>query len=107
MGNEGIRRYRGDEQGATAAEYAILLAVLGTAVAGAAVILAASVSGAMNGAGSLIQDPTAGAGSGSVSGSGSGNGGSNGKDKNPNACPGGISCNGNTTPGVPGSGKGH
>ena len=46
-----------DESGASAAEYALILAIVGTAIALAAVLLGNSISGAMNGARACIDNP--------------------------------------------------
>ena len=43
-----------DESGASAAEYALILAIVGTAIAVAAIGLGDSIAGAMNGAKSCI-----------------------------------------------------
>jgi pilus assembly protein Flp/PilA len=43
-----------DESGASAAEYALILAIVGTAIAVAAVALGTSISGAMDSAASCI-----------------------------------------------------
>ncbi|GLR47095.1 Flp family type IVb pilin [Sphingomonas astaxanthinifaciens] len=47
-----------DESGASAAEYALILAIVGTAIAAAAFGLGKSVAGAMNNASSCINSPT-------------------------------------------------
>lgn len=49
-----------EQSGASAVEYAIILAVIGGAIAFAAFALGGSVSGAMNGAANCIEDHTAG-----------------------------------------------
>jgi len=46
-----------DESGASAAEYALILAIVGTAIALAAVLLGGAISGAMNTAADCINDP--------------------------------------------------
>jgi pilus assembly protein Flp/PilA len=46
-----------DESGASAAEYALILAIVGTAIALAAVLLGNSISGAMNNARDCIDNP--------------------------------------------------
>ena len=46
-----------DESGASAAEYALILAIVGTAIALAAVLLGNSISGAMNSAADCISSP--------------------------------------------------
>jgi pilus assembly protein Flp/PilA len=43
-----------DEAGASAAEYALILAIIGGAIAVAAVALGTSIAGAMNGAAGVI-----------------------------------------------------
>ncbi|WP_300974520.1 Flp family type IVb pilin [Sphingomonas sp. LHG3406-1] len=47
-----------DESGASAAEYALILAIVGTAIALAAVGLGNSIAGAMNGAKTCIDNKT-------------------------------------------------
>jgi len=47
-----------DESGAAAAEYALILAIVGGAIAIAALALGNAVSGAMNGATACINTPT-------------------------------------------------
>jgi pilus assembly protein Flp/PilA len=44
-----------DESGASAAEYALILAIVGSGIAVAATALGTSISGAMNGAGDRIE----------------------------------------------------
>ena len=51
-----------DESGASAAEYALILAIVGTAIAVAAVLLGNSISGAMNKARNCIDNPPSAAG---------------------------------------------
>jgi pilus assembly protein Flp/PilA len=46
-----------DESGASAAEYALILAIVGTAIAIAALTLGNAVSGAMNNASKCINKP--------------------------------------------------
>jgi len=43
-----------DESGASAAEYALILAIVGTAIAAAAIYLGGTIATAMNSAGSCI-----------------------------------------------------
>jgi len=43
-----------DEQGASAAEYALILAIVGAAIAAAAIFLGSTIASAMNSAGSCI-----------------------------------------------------
>jgi pilus assembly protein Flp/PilA len=45
-----------DESGASAAEYALILAIVGTAIAGAAVMLGGAISDAMTSAADCISD---------------------------------------------------
>jgi len=49
-----------DESGASAAEYALILAIVGTAIAVAAILLGGAIAGAMNNAATCIKDPGAG-----------------------------------------------
>ena len=46
-----------DESGASAAEYALLLAIVGSLIAASAVALGANIGAAMDGAGKKICDP--------------------------------------------------
>ena len=46
-----------DESGASAAEYALILAIVGTGIAGTAVFLGNAIGGAMTNAGNLINNP--------------------------------------------------
>ena len=46
-----------DESGASAAEYALILAIVGTAIAAAAITLGGAISDSMTGAASCIRDP--------------------------------------------------
>lgn len=48
-----------DESGASAAEYALILAIIGTGIAVASIALGTSISTAMNDAGTCIKTPTA------------------------------------------------
>ena len=48
-----------DEAGASAAEYALILAIIGSAIAIAAVTLGGSIANAMNEASNCIDDPIA------------------------------------------------
>jgi pilus assembly protein Flp/PilA len=51
-----------DEAGASAAEYALILAIVGTGIAAAAAFLGGQISRAMNGAGDKVcEAPTGGA----------------------------------------------
>lgn len=47
-----------DQSGASAAEYALILAIIGTGIALAALYLGKQITHAMNSAGSCINDPT-------------------------------------------------
>ena len=47
-----------DESGASAAEYALILAIVGTAIALAALYLGGEIAGAVNSAGSCINNTT-------------------------------------------------
>lgn len=49
-----IRGFVRDESGAAAAEYALILAIVGAGIAGAAVALGGSITTAMNKAGTCI-----------------------------------------------------
>lgn len=44
-----------DESGASAAEYVLILAIIGSAIAGSAVLFGASVGGALDRAGDVIE----------------------------------------------------
>lgn len=47
-----------DQSGASAAEYALILAIVGTAIAAAAILLGNTISGAMNTASDCIDTPS-------------------------------------------------
>lgn len=49
-----------DESGASAAEYALILAIIGTGIALAAIYLGGTIRSAMNSAGSCIAAPSSG-----------------------------------------------
>jgi pilus assembly protein Flp/PilA len=51
-------RMLNDQSGASAAEYALILAIVGTAIAVAAVTLGTSIAGAMNNAATCIDNRT-------------------------------------------------
>ena len=53
-----IKSYVSDESGAAAAEYALILAIIGGAIATAAVTLGSDIAGAINGAAQVIADHT-------------------------------------------------
>jgi pilus assembly protein Flp/PilA len=50
-----------DDSGASAAEYALILAIVGTAIAAAAILLGNSIANAMNNAANCISTHTTGA----------------------------------------------
>jgi pilus assembly protein Flp/PilA len=47
-----------DQSGASAAEYALILAIIGSAIAVAAIFLGGTISNAMNTAGDCIEGPS-------------------------------------------------
>ena len=47
-----------DESGASAAEYALILAIVGTGIAVAALFLGGAIGNTMNGAGACINNPS-------------------------------------------------
>ena len=47
-----------DESGASAAEYALILAIVGTGIAIAAILLGGAIGGAMNSASGCINNPS-------------------------------------------------
>lgn len=51
-----IKNFIADEAGASAAEYALILAVVGVAIGGAALILAGEISDAITDAGDRVAD---------------------------------------------------
>lgn len=51
-----IKNFLNDEAGASAAEYALILAVIGVAIGGAALVLGNEISGAIEGASDTISD---------------------------------------------------
>lgn len=51
-----------DESGASAAEYALILAIVGSSIAAAALYLGNQIADAMNGAGNMVCQPVAGGG---------------------------------------------
>jgi pilus assembly protein Flp/PilA len=53
-----IHSFYNDEQGAAAAEYALILAIVGTGIAGAALALGTAVKGSMNKAATCITTAT-------------------------------------------------
>lgn len=57
-----IKTYFSDESGAAAAEYALILAIVGAGIAGAVTLLGSNISAAINGAAGIISanTPTAG-----------------------------------------------
>ena len=50
-----LKKLWNDESGASAAEYALILAIVGTAIAGAAILLGGTIAGAMNNAAGCIK----------------------------------------------------
>lgn len=54
-----IRIIRKSEKGAAAAEYALILAIIGSVIAVAAIGLGTAVGGAMDSAATCVGDPTA------------------------------------------------
>ena len=50
--------YLRDEDGASAAEYALILAIVGTAIAGAAIILGHNISTAISSAANCVKTPS-------------------------------------------------
>jgi pilus assembly protein Flp/PilA len=53
-----VKSFVADESGASAAEYALILAIVGTGIAGAAIFLGQSISTAMSDAGNCVADST-------------------------------------------------
>lgn len=51
-----LKTFIADESGASAAEYALILAVVGVAIGGASLYLAQTVKGAIQGAGDRVAD---------------------------------------------------
>ena len=49
-----LRRFVADEQGASAAEYALILAIVGSAIAAAAIFLGTTIGNAINAAATCI-----------------------------------------------------
>lgn len=49
-----IKKFIADESGASAAEYALILAVVGVAIGGAALLLADTIQGAIGGAATRV-----------------------------------------------------
>ena len=49
-----LKTFRRDENGAAAAEYALILAIIGTAIASAAIVLGNSIGGVMTRASALM-----------------------------------------------------
>lgn len=54
-----VQNFMNDESGASAAEYALILAIVGSGIAGAAFLLGGSITTAMNTAGDCIDGTTA------------------------------------------------
>jgi len=59
-----IKNFLRDESGASAAEYALILAIIGVAMAGAALALAIQIQGSMTDAAQVIEDNRPGTGDG-------------------------------------------
>jgi pilus assembly protein Flp/PilA len=53
-----IKSYFSDESGAAAAEYALILAIIGAGIATAAIALGSAISGALNSASTAISSYT-------------------------------------------------
>lgn len=53
-----ITSFLRDETGAAAAEYALILAIVGTAIAASAIALGGAISGAIDEAAGYVTDPT-------------------------------------------------
>ncbi|QKG72693.1 Flp family type IVb pilin [Erythrobacter mangrovi] len=53
-----LKTFVADESGASAAEYALILIVIGIAIVAGATTLATSIGGAMTGTATCIDDPT-------------------------------------------------
>jgi pilus assembly protein Flp/PilA len=53
-----LKNFAADESGASAAEYALILAIVGTGIAGAAFLLGGAISDAMSTATSCIESTT-------------------------------------------------
>lgn len=53
-----IKSLLNDDSGASAAEYALILAIVGTAIAGASILLGDAISNSMNDAATCIETPT-------------------------------------------------
>lgn len=103
-----LQRIFRDTRGVSSAEYALILAILGAGVAGAAYSLGGTEAEAINrGAAIVAADPAAAAdgssGAGSSVGQNNGNAGANGLTNAPgqNPSPGNGHSNGNQTPGSP------
>ncbi|AZI35428.1 hypothetical protein NT2_09_00870 [Caenibius tardaugens NBRC 16725] len=52
-----LKSFLKDESGASAAEYALILAIVGTGIAGAAILLGDNISAAMTDAANCIDSP--------------------------------------------------
>lgn len=50
-----LKNFVRDESGASAAEYVLILAIIGTGIAGGAILLGESISGALENAGTAIE----------------------------------------------------
>lgn len=52
-----LRNFWSDESGASAAEYALILAIVGTGIAGAAILLGGAIGDAISEAAGYVADP--------------------------------------------------
>lgn len=52
-----LKRFKSDESGASAAEYALILVVVGLAIVAAATALSGAIGGAMQNTADIINDP--------------------------------------------------
>ena len=53
-----VLAYLNEQDGASAAEYALILAIVGAAIAAAAIFLGGAIASAINSAGSCVQAPS-------------------------------------------------
>lgn len=58
-----IKNFARDDSGASAAEYALILVVVGLAIVGAATALSGAIAGAMQDTADIINDPSTASGS--------------------------------------------
>lgn len=54
-----LRNFWHDQSGASAAEYALILAIVGTGIAAAAIFLGGAISSSLSDAGTCIETPSA------------------------------------------------